>query len=353
MAKQRLIGLDLIRIISCAMVCAFHTLVHLDCYYGVFNSVIRMGAVLMTMFFMLSGFSLVISGHDTDYADIRNVITFYKKRFLGIIPIYWAALVLFIICFVRNWKEQLVLLPIELTGMQTAYTSLFETAPNGGVWFISCLVFCYLIFPYAFMCIRQLKQKQKLIMIAILAAILLYSPLFVAFMDLSSIYTNPILRCAEFLIGVLLGSLRFSEEKPPFGFMSRPWVIIAAALIYCASVTAAVRFVGMTSNYMLYSWIGLPLFCVILYGLSGVSFPKLQNSKIISYLSALSYCFFLAQLFSNRFSLKVIEKSGLESNLFKLLWGWGFCIVISLILHEGIEKPLKRFLTPIILKDSK
>ncbi|MGN0999480.1 MAG: hypothetical protein ACI4PO_08005, partial [Faecousia sp.] len=56
--RQRLVGLDIFRIASALVVMLFHSWCHIGCTYGVLEPFISMGAVFMTGFFLLSGFSL-------------------------------------------------------------------------------------------------------------------------------------------------------------------------------------------------------------------------------------------------------------------------------------------------------
>ena len=56
--KKRYAGLDILRIISAAVVCMFHTTIHLDCNYGFLQGISRSGSVFMTAFFALSGFTI-------------------------------------------------------------------------------------------------------------------------------------------------------------------------------------------------------------------------------------------------------------------------------------------------------
>lgn len=56
--KKRYIGLDILRIVSAAAVCMFHTTIHLGCDYGILQGLSKSGSVFMTAFFMLSGFIL-------------------------------------------------------------------------------------------------------------------------------------------------------------------------------------------------------------------------------------------------------------------------------------------------------
>lgn len=56
-AHPRIIGLDIIRISLMLLIYLFHSHMHYHCDYGLLNSFISMGAIAITAFFMLSGYS--------------------------------------------------------------------------------------------------------------------------------------------------------------------------------------------------------------------------------------------------------------------------------------------------------
>lgn len=95
---------------------------------------------------------------------------------------------------------------------------------------------------------------------------------------------------------------------------------------------------------MFYSWIGLPLFSLMLLGMSGVESKVLEKSVILKYFSSLSYTFFLAQLYSNWLCKQIIANFEITSNLSKLFLGWGICVVIAVALHEIFEKRITKIL---------
>ena len=59
--KERVIGLDIIRLGLVLLIYLFHSHMHYKCDYWKFNDFISMGAIAMTAFFMLSGYSLHIA----------------------------------------------------------------------------------------------------------------------------------------------------------------------------------------------------------------------------------------------------------------------------------------------------
>ncbi len=346
--KKRYVGLDILRVVSVLVVCAFHTSGHLNANYGILQGLIQMGAVFMTAFFMLSGYSLFVNYANIEIVKIKNLKLFWLKRIIGIIPMYYiAALLQITFSYVLSPSKELlinelILAPIEILCLQSNYESLFSFSHNGGTWFISCIMMCYLIYPLIQEIAKQVSAKVKIIIIIIVSFILLYSPLVVSKIGLSSIYSNPFFRTLEFSVGVLLASMKFDFDKNK---IIQKWLynwlsILGISVLMTVGVTILVKLGIAVGNYMFYSWICLPCFILILIGLSGVTSKKLEQSKVLKYCCSISYVFFLAQLFSNRICQIIIAKTGVVNNLLIIILGWVVCIVIAIIFHELFEKPV-------------
>lgn len=205
--QNRLWGLDLFRVFSAIVIFVFHTR-NMNVDYKSLDPFVAMGAVFMTGFFMLSGFVLYHSYSDMELSSTQDIITFYVKRICSIVPIYYFVAILFILIFkTGNLQSEIVLLPIELLGIQTWFTSLFTWSHNGGTWFLSVLFLCYFIFPLILNIIKNISRKKREIILIILFLLLAYCPLIKMIFDCSSLYTNPLYRLLEFICGMLLYSL--------------------------------------------------------------------------------------------------------------------------------------------------
>lgn len=66
--------------------------------------------------------------------------------------------------------------PVEIWGFQSLLSSLFSVSHNGGAWFISCILFCYLLFLYFQNCIKQMKFQSKITLVVFGGGVLLYAP---------------------------------------------------------------------------------------------------------------------------------------------------------------------------------
>ena len=144
LSKQasRRVGLDLFRIVSAFIILCFHSIIHFECNYGPFQNFLSMGAVVMTGFFMLSGFSMYYGYSVKDLGDWNNIKGFYKKRAVGILPSYYVIAIVYILfCGSESALQNLILIPTETLGLQSVFSTLFSVTHNGGTWFISCIMF--------------------------------------------------------------------------------------------------------------------------------------------------------------------------------------------------------------------
>lgn len=163
-SQSRIIGLDILRVLLAILVFVFHSNMHFGCDYGIFNHFARMGAIAMTGFFMLSGYALSYS-YPQVISDINRVKSFMIKRIISLFPLYYIVSVLFIVIYNKESVESLLLLfPIELLGLQSCFSSLFLVSHNGGTWFISCMMLCYLIFPFLQWIIDNISLRSKYIL---------------------------------------------------------------------------------------------------------------------------------------------------------------------------------------------
>lgn len=159
--NKRYIGLDIFRIMSCVIVCAYHTTIHLGCDYGLLNSVSIMGAVFMTAFFMLSGVSLYVNYKNVDFGNVSEVKKFFLKRMIGVMPLYYICSMIFIILFDKgSILEKIIIIPLQVIGIQSMFSSLWAVSHHAGTWFISCIIICYLFYPYIQHILKQLSVKK-------------------------------------------------------------------------------------------------------------------------------------------------------------------------------------------------
>ena len=342
-AKQRAAGLDLFRVVAAVMVLLFHCNIHHDNSFGLLTEFVSMSAVFMTAFFMLSGYVLFLTYKDKPLVQGDALKNFYLKRVFGIFPLYLVVALLYVVTLGQESVFQnLVLLPIEVLGLQSVFSTLFPVSHNGGTWFISCLLLAYLAFPLMQEVVKVMTTRSKWVALVVCVAVLFWSPLVVHTFNTDSIYSNPFFRGLEFFIGVLLCSLPIRAGIAKF--LATWKALLVEVLFLVAGISIAVRLNIFVGNYMLYDWIVIPLFACMILTLGRLKSPRLQESAVLRYASAASYAFFLAQTFNTEIENWLFAACGIQNNVLQIAVSVTLCSLMAIALHEFVEKPCARVL---------
>jgi peptidoglycan/LPS O-acetylase OafA/YrhL len=341
----RIVGLDLLRFLLALLILMFHSSMHFGCSYGYLTPFVGMGAIAMTAFFMLSGYALYITYFQKNLIKIAEIKRFALKRFIGVFPLYYfVALVYIVFLGKESVAENLLLAPLELCGLQSILTGTFSISHNGGTWFISCIVICYMVYPYLQSLVLQMNDRTRIVLLVIAVAVMLYLPFVQKQFSLANIYPNAFVRSVEFSIGVLLASLNHRRTWQRLHFLQTWTGAIAGGVLLLLGVNALLYFHGYDS-YMMYNWVALPAFMLIILAMGSVSFNLNSTClRIIRYLSAVSYAIFLAQFFVWPLCQFVYNRTHIDSNLYRLMLTGVACLAISVFLHECIEKPATSYL---------
>lgn len=342
MKTGRLVGLDCFRILSVFFIFLFHSAIHIKCDYGFMTSFISMGAIYMTAFFLLSGFSIYYTWGERNLHNIEGIKKFYKKRMIAILPLYYTVALLYVLLLGQETPFQnIVIAPAEILGIQSMFNGLFAVTHNGGTWFVSCILLCYLVYPYLQEVINQLRIKNKIILLFVVFFIILYAPFVVRVFHTDGIYANPFFRLLEFTIGVLLCSMLEEIRKCKiFKFLFSWWAVFLEFVILVAGVSIAIK-IGAPNDYMLFNWLALPMFMMQLVSSAGLNFTnRIQNSRIIRFLCEISYAFFLGQFFTWKTTQFIVDQTGIDTNFARITISLILCILYAILLHEIIEKPI-------------
>ncbi len=341
--SHRAARLALFRVVAAVMVLLFHGNIQHESNFGPLTGFVSMGAVFMTAFFMLSGYVLFLTYKDKSLVQAPALKNFYLKRIFGIFPLYLVVSVLYVVTLgEESVFQNLVLLPIEILGLQSVFSTLFPVSHNGGTWFISCLLFAYLAFPLMQEVVKQMTTRTKWISLALCTAVLFWSPLVVHTFKTDSIYSNPFFRGLEFFIGVLLCSLPIRDG---IAKILATWkALLVEVLLLVAGVSIAVRLNIFVGNYMLYDWIVIPLFAFMILTLAGLKSSRLHNSAVLRYASAASYAFFLAQTFNTEIENWLFATCDIQNNVLQIAVSVALCAVMAIALHELVEKPCAKVL---------
>lgn len=338
--KDRKIGLDIMRIYLAFLIFLFHSKVHLDCDYGFFNDFVMASCQFaMTGFFILSGYSIQTGYGKKRLLEPNSLGKFLKKRFVSIYPLYIVTgtikVLLYIIVGLQSFYDNLVLLPVEVLGIQSWFEgSLFQYAHNGGSWFISCLLLCYFLYPYLQIYVNKLPLKGTCCSILILLFLLSYSPSICIRFEINGLYTNPLFRLLEFILGLLLVNLNSMEEKGMklLGIIKTRYFALAVFLIV---FICEVFSFGINKTLLNLCCI---CFLCLFFGFSSFKICPNAIKNTLMFLSGISYSFYLGQAFVWYFFKLLRGSMGIElSNIFLIIVSLILCVVVAILLHNAIE----------------
>lgn len=301
--------------------------------------------MIMTLFFVLSGLSLALSNKKQ---SVNSIKTFYLKRVISIIPVYYLIHILYYICNYStiSFKQYLFYSPIELFGLQSIFSHVIGVFHNGGTWFISCLIFCYLAYPLLHNFIMRIQSIIKaFILLLFLAFLLIYLPLYNNFTESLSLYTNCFVRLFEFATGVVLARIVFDEKmtKTIDDRENGLSIIILIAIVVILILSFLNESMFVKNNYIFFV-IAIIFFSSIIR----IDFGRM--SKIITYASSLTYSFFVFQLIIWPPSIKVVSWLGLDEWRYKAIIPVILLILFCVLVHEIYEKPIQKLLRKKLLK---
>ncbi len=211
------------------------------------------------------------------------------------------------------------------------------------------MLMCYVAYPVIKSILGSLKKYVPLVIVIVLYTLLVYNNIVIPKYALDSTYSNPIIRTAEFMIGVAFAEIVFRERKnADRAFMKnlgaggwKPlWVILFLVVISASiAVIAKVDIIVLVFGYMV-----IPGILSVLSAASCVRGKRIENSKLLSVLSGMSYQFFLAQLFLWKITGGLLEVLGISGNMVKISVSLICCIFISFIVWYFYDRPVRKIL---------
>lgn len=355
--KHRFFLLDIIRIACAFLIYARHSVTMFGCTYGhnLDAAFTMLTSPVMTCFFILSGFSIHYQ-HRDEAITAEWMRTFMKKRLITIMPSYLLLAIIWPLAFPAQTADWVALLPVDLFGIQTVYRSLFGILHNGGTWFVSCMLLAYILYPIIKAVVTSGKKWIVYLCAFFAQFLLLYSNYIIPRFGMDGLYSNPIARSAEFMIGVAFSEILFAnrfsvpekEERPFINWTgwNAVWMIAGSALI--SFLIAKITGVGFLDTFIIY--LVSPIVMVLLLVSSVLRSPSLEKSKLLAALSGMSYQFFLMQLFLWNLTIWVLQVTGLSGNNVKILGSLILCTVISYIVWRFYDKPIRKLLREIMMK---
>ena len=271
---------------------------------------------------------------------------FVSRRAYNILPLYLIIEVyhLFVDQNPSLWQK-ILLMPMQLGLVQSHIGGTWSFLGNDGMWFISCIFFCYAFYPFIQKIIQMASPKFLFMAFAALCLLSIYLPIAVNLSGFGSIYSLPFYRLIEFVEGCLLAQL---IQRKDFCVISKHALCMAVVLtvIYVAALTLAH---GAEYDYLFFNMLTVPFFMLLLVLLYCAEYShKARSPRVLSvtkYLASLSFVFYMVQSFRPWVQAEyIIGLIHYDSNLLRIGISFFICLFTSIIVNELVNKPVRKLL---------
>lgn len=362
MKREKLVALDVLRIMGALFVFLFHMNIHFgaDVPIPLLSEVIRAGAVFMVLFFMLSGFTLSYQYHSEPLLQGSSLRRFYLKRLFGVYPVY--ALSLIISALIRTDLpatpgQLLLLLPAQLLGIQSFFPNTLESFGNPNTWFISVILFLYLLFPFLNRLLQLLHRRRWApgLLCAFLSIYVYWLAIrFGNGTEFHFYYNSPVFRVPEFFLGMFVAAW-CREHASKLSPRRRYGALLAlVSVAFLAGIYAIVRQSYTLATFNLCNIVAVPCFALAIALLAtsrSSGLRRFAGLKTVQRCSQITFSFYMAQLFAIltvKFPLAAILSGA--SPWQKAAVCFIINISYALILHYAVEKPAKSWLAQRFLR---
>lgn len=346
LSRRRIFAFDILRIICALLIFGRHSITMYGCSYGLFADkvICALTQPIMTCFFALSGFCLQYAYRNADFRDGTAILRFWEKRLLTLLPAYYFINLLWLVCHPDSLTDWLILQPTEILGIQSSFQTLFGVLHNGGSWFVSCMLFCYLLFPIAQILLKPLSLRKLGLLYVILYALNPYAYLVTRHFSLETIYANPAFRLLEFLCGAITASVVAQPRS------RKALAGLNAALI--AAGGAALIFLRHDANFVTWfsCFLAIPAVSLTLTACYLWRCEPLENSGALKYFGLITYHFYISQWVLWPIVTMVMNALHLEGNGAKKACSFLICLALGVLSHELIDRPVRKLTLRAIAK---
>jgi peptidoglycan/LPS O-acetylase OafA/YrhL len=311
------------------------------------NNVIQYFNVLVSYFFVLSGFILTINSKDN-----INIRQFYINRFARIYPLYLAALLLmlFLLLIARTPKDTISFTKVFLSATLTqAWFESYALTYNFPAWSLSVEAFFYLIFPSAIILLKNKKLKSQLVFIFIFWLIM--QILFIRMIAQNNFFVlnNPLFHLSTFLMGIGAGSL-FKHKQQVLVKHCNKFEICSVVLIFLLAYLILSK--NELFNKFYQNALLAPVFVVIIYAvaLSKRRVIEFFADRRLEYLGEISYGIYILQFPVSILVFGIIDRTMKTSTTTSFYIYLISLIIIASLTYHLIEKPFRMLIRNSLVK---
>lgn len=197
-------------------------------------------------FFFLASAFLLAMRHPFDRFTMQGYRAFLLQHASRLYPLNWLALALLVLltCVfhagIIDWTN------VTLTALLVQSWSPVHDMHYGlnpVAWFMSVLIFCYLIYPLLARLIRRMRLRYKVLLAAILMALLAIILVPLSLEGREAVFVNPLAHVVDFTFGMMLLHLYHvvKDRYPRVGFVAASAIEVALLMLLILAIVASVK----------------------------------------------------------------------------------------------------------------
>ena len=324
----RRIGLSFLRVTACLMVFTVHFGQRMS-VSGKLRDISDCGKWGVQLFFVLSGFLACISwfsSYDCDKPFSGSIKTYYKKRLIRIMPLYYFCIIYYYFTETFIWGSippdkyglYWVRYIIPLNGVIPEESYFWSNL--GITWTIPVFLLFYLLFPFFVKWFNSIKRSVILYIISMVIAYCINH------------FMNGFLSSFAYLNAFILGICAYYATKSK---SSRLFVLLASFIVLCSLFRFIDKEYGISA-----------VFALIVYSFNYIQCENHKIQKVFFILDEHSYTVYLIHgiVFCG-----IIDKVNVGRPFTAIIAIFG-TTVLSFIVHKFYEKPIVNALNSIRLK---
>ena len=345
--------LSILRFTAAIIVILSHQQNHFK-YLNVLPKFFLAGPQMVTFFFVLSGFVLVIAYGHHEKIQVKK---FLVKRITKIYPLYFISLFLCVCILTIQKKFNYLNLIVHLALIQS-WIPPYPLTINSPAWYLSALIFCYITFPLVISFIKKCRINPSIFfymslliwfLTQAILTMMLNSSFYQGFPSVSHdfIFYFPLSHYCSFLLGVTGALMIFNQEfikNKLYAVGYKPFFIILIIIIIIVQYQNYINEIlniRMPYEGSLYA----PLFLLLIgsvFFIDNNRVTKSDSLKVIELLGLVSYPLYILQgpvSYVVFFITKKYQINGFIELAIYLI----SLFIISTIFVKYINKPLIRF----------
>ena len=342
--KDRIIALDILKVICVFIVFVYHFYMDIDYVHGMYElSNIKSIIIRPNMHFALIACALfmMVSGATLKLNYNGNIINFYKKRLLRIlVPFYIAYFIAF--CFKCANLNSTHIFNQNIPKVNLIYTlfGMDEYMMSGGIntftlgvgeWFLGCVMICYILFPLIY---YMDKNCSYVLFIVFTAYYIFVNTYYESFGYIMPQHFTILCQIYHFYLGIYLMDKEFLNKINLI-------IVILMCIIVVFTFKSLTQY-DIIDNFK--TTIVVPCIFIVFLKLESF-FNKLDISKFISNISSnLSFEFFLIHhivIYETNILLRFIKLS-LEQVICLFVFELLFTMFLALIIN-GLTKMIYNY----------